>query len=55
MPVVLFVLYFATLASTEGLSWPPSLWLGAILEAGTVGLILSYLAAAVEPEPASGS
>ena len=42
-PVVLFTLYFATLAATERLSWPPSLWIGAILEAGVVGLVLSYL------------
>ena len=43
VPVVLFALYFLTVAVMEGLSWPPSLWIGAILEAGVVGLLMSYL------------
>lgn len=48
-PVALFALYFLILGITEGLSWPPTLWLGAILEAGVIGLLLSYLAV---PPPA---
>ena len=43
VPVALFALYFLTVTVTEGLSWPPSLWIGAILEAGVVGLLMSYL------------
>lgn len=43
VPVILYALYFLVLTVTGGVSWSVELWAGAILLAGTVGLLLSYL------------
>lgn len=43
VPVVYYALYFATLALTVGIAWRIHLWAGAIVMAGVVGLLLSYL------------
>lgn len=49
-PAVLFTLYFLTLALSGGVAWTVELWSGAVLLAGAVGLLLSYLPVS----PASG-
>ena len=43
VPAVLFGVYFLTLGVTDGLSWSIRLWTGAILQAGVVGMLLSFL------------
>lgn len=42
-PAVFFGLYFSVTALSVGLAWTPELWLGSILLAGSVGLLLSLL------------
>jgi hypothetical protein len=42
-PVVLTGAYFGALAATDGISWSPHLWLGAVVFCGVVGWLLSYL------------
>ncbi|MGH7763878.1 MAG: hypothetical protein ACREOM_05620 [Candidatus Dormibacteraceae bacterium] len=42
-PVVTYSVYFAALASLKGVHWSLPIWTGAIVEAGVVGLLLSYL------------
>lgn len=49
VPAVLFGLYFLTLRLTGGIGWTPPLWTGAVVLAGVVGLLLSYVLA---PPPA---
>jgi hypothetical protein len=46
VPAVVFALYFATIALTDGLGWTVPLWLGAIFTAGIIGLFLDELARA---------
>jgi hypothetical protein len=60
VPVVLHLLYFASLALTAGLWWTVHLWLGTVLFTGVAGWLLSYLvlpprAAAAAPEPTGGA
>jgi len=43
VPVVLHLLYFASLALTEGLWWTAHVWLGTVLFTGVAGWLLSYL------------
>ncbi len=43
VPVVWSGLYFLTLSLTQGIGWSLPLWTGAILLAGLVGLLLSFL------------
>jgi hypothetical protein len=43
VPAALFAAYFLALGVTEGISWSIPLWTGAILQAGVVGLLLSYV------------
>jgi hypothetical protein len=43
LPVVFYLLYFATLWATGGVWWSVHLWTGAIALAGAVGLLISYL------------
>ena len=43
-PAALYALYFAALLVTGGIWWSIHLWAGAIVLAGVVGLLLSYLA-----------
>ncbi len=43
MPVVTYSVYFAALASLKGVHWSLPIWTGAIVEAGVVGLLLSYV------------
>ena len=43
-PAVFFAFYFATVALTDGIGWTIHLWLGAILTAGVIGLLLDELA-----------
>jgi hypothetical protein len=45
VPAILYALYFLTLAVTGGISWSVHLWSGAIVLAGAVGVLLSYLVA----------
>lgn len=45
MPALYFALYFAALATVEGLAWSIHLWAGSIAQAGVVGLLLAALAA----------
>ena len=50
-PASLFAVYFLALGVTEGLSWSIHLWTGAVLQAGAVGLLLSYM---LVPPPVQG-
>jgi hypothetical protein len=43
VPAVYFACYFEVLAWTDGLWWPLDLWAGAIVMAGIVGWLISYL------------
>ena len=43
-PAALYTLYFGALLVTGGIWWSIHLWAGAIILAGVVGLLLSYLA-----------
>jgi hypothetical protein len=43
VPAIDYTLYFGVIMVTQGLDWSVHLWTGAILFAGTVGLLLSYL------------
>jgi hypothetical protein len=45
VPAVYFTLYFAGLALTRGVWWSLPLWSGAIVLAGTVGWLASWLVA----------
>jgi hypothetical protein len=42
-PAGLYGLYMLTLAATQGIEWTIHLWSGAVVLAGVVGLLLSYL------------
>ena len=44
VPAILYALYFVTLLLTAGIAWSTHLWAGAIVLAGAVGVLLSYLA-----------
>lgn len=43
VPAILYALYFLGLKLTAGIWWSIHLWIGAIILAGVVGLLLSYL------------
>ncbi|HSR92110.1 MAG TPA: hypothetical protein VLK88_12455 [Gemmatimonadales bacterium] len=43
VPVVTYAVYFAALAALKGVYWSLPIWTGAIVEAGVVGLLLSYV------------
>ncbi len=43
VPAVVFSLYFATIAVTDGIGWTIHLWMGAIVIAGIIGLLLDEL------------
>jgi hypothetical protein len=43
LPVLLFTVYFATVALLYGLSWSVHVWTGAVVSAGLVGLLVSYV------------
>jgi len=43
VPIVLYSLYFLTLAFIGGTWWPVPLWAGAIVMSGIVGWLISYL------------
>lgn len=43
VPALLFGLYFLTVSLTSGIGWTVHLWTGAIVLAGIVGLLVSYL------------
>ena len=43
VPTVFYLLYFATLEIRDGITWSIHLWLGSIVMAGIVGLLLSYV------------
>ncbi len=45
VPAILYALYFLVLKLTVGIWWSIHLWIGAIVLAGIVGLLLSYLLA----------
>jgi hypothetical protein len=48
-PALFYAGYFATLAVTDGIGWTIHLWCGAIVMAGIVGLLLSYLVVPLAP------
>lgn len=52
VPVIIYVLYFLVLQAYVGIWWSFHFWLGASLEAGVVGFLLSYLVCP-PPIPAS--
>lgn len=43
LPVFLFTFYFTTVALAYGLVWSVHIWTGAIISAGLVGLLVSYV------------
>jgi hypothetical protein len=43
VPLVFYLLYFATLGLLQGITWSIHLWLGSCVLAGVVGLLLSYV------------
>lgn len=43
LPIILFTLYFATVAIQYGLVWSDHIWTGGIVSAGLVGLLMSYV------------
>jgi WD40 repeat protein len=43
VPVVLFALYFLAISLRVGIGWSIHLWMGAIVLAGGVGLLMSYV------------
>jgi len=43
VPAFYYTLYFLVIMLTQGLDWSVHLWTGAIVLAGTVGVLLSYL------------
>jgi len=43
VPAIYYTLYFVVIMVTQGLDWSVHLWTGAIVLAGVVGLLLSYL------------
>src|SRR5262249_59226394 len=45
LPVALYLLYFIAVELGGGIMWSIHLWLGAIVLAGVVGLLLSYVVA----------
>ena len=53
VPTVFYLLYFATLEIRDGITWSIHLWLGSIVMAGIVGLLLSYVMAS--PQKPTGS
>ena len=44
-PVVIYGMYFLGLAAIKGIAWSVHLWVGSIVMAGVVGLLLSYVLA----------
>ncbi len=43
VPLVYYALYFLVLLVTKGVGWSMNLWMGSIVMAGIVGLLVSYL------------
>jgi hypothetical protein len=43
VPAVYYSLYFLVLGLTKGVGWSINLWMGSIVIAGIIGLLLSYL------------
>lgn len=43
VPFLVYALYFLTIFLTRTIIWSPHLWIGLILEAGLVGLLLGFL------------
>jgi TolB protein len=43
IPVIVYACYFVSLQLTSGIGWSIHLWLGTIVLAGVIGLLLSYL------------
>ncbi len=43
IPFVFYGLYFVVLSLTKGISWSIHLWMGSIVLAGIIGLLMSYL------------
>ncbi len=53
IPAAYYAAYFATLQLTSGIGWSVHLWLGAIVLAGIVGLVLDEAMRAARPPSAS--
>jgi hypothetical protein len=43
LPVLYYLLYYATLLLTQGIEWTVHLWTGSIVLSGMAGLLLSFL------------
>ena len=43
VPVIAYACYFLSLQLTTGIGWSIHLWLGTIVVAGIIGLLMSYL------------
>lgn len=43
VPVLLYALYFLALQLTQGIGWSVHLWLGALVMAGLMGWLVSFL------------
>src|SRR5207248_10397623 len=43
VPVIAYACYFLSLQLTSGIGWSIHLWLGTIVVAGLIGLLMSYL------------
>jgi TolB protein len=43
VPVIFYALYFAGLQLTQGITWTIHMWAGTIVQAGVVGLLVSFL------------
>jgi Tol biopolymer transport system component len=53
VPFVFYGLYFLTVFRTRNVIWSPHLWLGLVVEAGIVGLLLGFLVRASAGDPSS--
>jgi hypothetical protein len=43
LPVIFYTLYFAAVQITHGITWTIHMWVGSIVQAGVVGLLISFL------------
>ena len=55
IPAAFYAAYFATVQLTSGIGWTIHLWLGAIVIAGIIGVILEALMRMPGPPPRSPS
>lgn len=53
VPAAFYAAYFATMQLTTGIGWTIHLWLGAIVIAGIIGVVLDGLMRWARPGPSS--